>query len=360
MTTARPIVIGGGPAGTAAAIHLLRAGARPIVYERNETVGNALCGGFLSWTTLRRLEELGISRDALGGHTVRTLRLTAGAREWHSALPAPAMGVSRHRLDSLMLARARELGAEIRHDTIRHADNAFRTSDGVALMSDSVFLATGKHDLRGMARERDVRRKDPFLGLRMHYDPAGDEALSLSGAIEMHLFGGGYAGLVLQENGRANLCMAVRKSRLAKADGSPQRLVEQLAESDTPLARRLAPLLPLGTADAIGNVPYGWRATDTEPGLFRLGDQAGVIPSLAGEGMGIALASARLAVATWASDGPQGALRYQRAFASTLWPRLSLAGAITALGTDATLAAALGALSTLPGVARLAARLTRV
>ena len=65
--------------------------------------------------------------------------------------------------------------------------------------------------------------------------------------------------------------------------------------------------------DSIGAVPYGWIARDTAPGLFRLGDQAAVIPSLAGEGMGIALASAAMAVDHWREGGT--APDYQAAFA---------------------------------------------
>src|SRR3546814_8830196 len=109
----------------------------------------------------------------------------------------------------------------------------------------------------------------------------------------MHLFKGGYLGVVLQENESANFCMAVRKSRLAAAKGSPAILFAQLADENPALGERLSALPATQHVDAIGRVPYGWRATGTQPGVFRLGDQAGVIPSLAGEGIGIALDSAQ-------------------------------------------------------------------
>src|SRR3546814_3001744 len=65
----------------------------------------------------------------------------------------------------------------------------------------------------------------------------------------------------------------------------------------------------------LGRVPYGWRATGTQPGVFRLGDQAGVIPSLAGEGIGIALGSAQCAIRHWREGGSAAAPAYQHAFA---------------------------------------------
>uniref|UniRef100_UPI0035B054B3 FAD-dependent oxidoreductase n=1 Tax=Sphingopyxis sp. TaxID=1908224 RepID=UPI0035B054B3 len=65
------IVVGAGPAGSAAAIGLARAGAKVLLLERSRETGDALCGGFLSWQTRARLDALGIDRAALGGETVR-------------------------------------------------------------------------------------------------------------------------------------------------------------------------------------------------------------------------------------------------------------------------------------------------
>src|SRR5690606_4756419 len=98
----------------------------------------------------------------------------------------------------------------------------------------------------------------------------------LSGHIEIHLFAGGYMGIVLQEDGAANMCMAVRKSRLAAANGSPVTLLRQLAFESEIIGERLS-AIPVGArVDAIGHIPYGWRARTSVPGVFRLGDQAAV------------------------------------------------------------------------------------
>ena len=98
------IVVGAGPAGSAAAIGLAHAGARILLLERARETGDALCGGFLSWQTLERLAALGIDRHALGGQSVRRVRLFAGKRSSETGLPGTAMGVSRRRLDSALQA----------------------------------------------------------------------------------------------------------------------------------------------------------------------------------------------------------------------------------------------------------------
>jgi flavin-dependent dehydrogenase len=67
------LILGGGPAGSAAAITLARADERPLVLERQRETGDALCGGFLSWHSLALLDQLGLPR--LRGATVDHVRL---------------------------------------------------------------------------------------------------------------------------------------------------------------------------------------------------------------------------------------------------------------------------------------------
>src|SRR3546814_1465841 len=100
-----------------------------------------------------------------------------------------------------------------------------------------------------------------MLGLRLRMTPSDRLMQRLGSYIEMHLFKGGYLGVVLQENESANFCMAVRKSRLAAAKGSPAILFAQLADENHALGERLSALTATQHVDAIGRVPYGWRAT---------------------------------------------------------------------------------------------------
>ena len=359
MITGGPAIVGAGPAGSAAAIRLLQAGERPLVIERRADGGDALCGGFLSWRTLDRLAPLGLSREQLGGHPVTSLRLIAGDKARSVNLPRAAMGVSRRRLDGLMLERAETLGASVIRATASFAGGRLRLDSGEPVECESLFLATGKHDLRGLPRPREAAGADPMIGLRLRIEPSAALRRVLAGQIEMHLFPGGYAGVVLQEDGTANVCMAVRKSRLTAAQGKPLALLEQLAAQHPHLAERLADVPPEPAFDAVGQVPYGWRETTGVAGIFRLGDQAGVIPSLAGEGIGIALASADDAVRFWRAGGAAMAGAYQRLLAARLRRPLAVAGAVTKLG-EGRGARGLLALARVPGAASAVAGMTRI
>ena len=63
-----PLILGAGPAGCAAAIVLAEAGRAPILIDRDASVGDALCGGFMSWQTVANLRALGVDAERLGAH----------------------------------------------------------------------------------------------------------------------------------------------------------------------------------------------------------------------------------------------------------------------------------------------------
>jgi len=353
-----PLIVGGGPAGSAAAIRLARTGHRPLLLERTRVSADALCGGFLSWRTLDALERLGLDRAALGGATVSRLRLFAGDVRAERMLPAPAMALSRLKLDRLMIEAAAIAGAKVeRGVTVRGWEEGVLRIDARELTPSTLFLATGKHELRGLARPREAAGPDPAIGLRVRLGPHPALARLVADAIELHLFDRGYAGLVMHEDGTANLCLAVQKSRLDAA-GGPEGLLAELA--DLPhLGDRMAQRRQ-DAADAVAHIPYGWRARETLPGIFRLGDQAGVIPSLAGEGMGIAIASGMRAADAWLSHGATGAAQYQADMARALARPIGIAALVKDAAQSPTLAPWLVRLARLPHAADLIARATRI
>ncbi|WP_420006881.1 NAD(P)/FAD-dependent oxidoreductase [Tsuneonella aeria] len=352
-----PLILGAGPAGSMAAIHLARAGTAPVLVDRDPRVGDALCGGFLSWRTAERLRAVGLDPVRLGTHTVSELALYGGSRVATAGLPQAGYGVSRRALDGALRDLAVEAGAQLAIERIRAVAPRIVEGENGTWHPEAVFLASGKHDVRGAGRPRVA--DDPALGLRVRLPPAPALHALLRGRIELHLFRGGYAGIVLQEDGSANVCLAVRKSLLARFGGNPQRLLDSLADEYPPFAERMAHAPPGLPVDTVGAVPYGYIARATTPGVYRLGDQAAVIPSMAGEGMGIAVASGALAARAWL--GKQGAPEYQRAFAGQVRRPVRAAQAIWAL-SETPAGAALMARATriAPALARGVMALTRL
>jgi menaquinone-9 beta-reductase len=354
-----PLILGAGPAGCAAAIALAERGATPVLLDRDAEARDQLCGGFLSWRTAAALSELGVDPAKLGALTVERLALFAGSRRTTLRLPEPAFSLSRRTLDKALRRRAVAAGARLEIDVARGIEGTTVLGRTREWRCDALFLATGKHDVRGQARPR--RSRDPALGLRLRLPGTPAREALLAGRIELHLFARGYAGIVLQEDGSANVCLAVCKSLLARSGGDPACLLADLAEAHPAFARRLGRDWRHGAVETVGAVPYGWTAHDTAPGLFRLGDQAAVIPSLAGEGIAIALASGAMAARHWLAHGAQGALPYQYEMASQVARPMRVAGAARALaesrlGATAGLAVARG----FPGAVRWLMQASRI
>ena len=154
--------------------------------------------------------------------------------------------------------------------------------------------------------------------------------------------------------------MAIRKSLLTEAGGDPEALIARLAVENPALGERIA-FAQSGPVEAISAVPYGWQAPETRPGLFRLGDQAAVIPSLAGEGNGIALASGIAAAKFWLEGGAAAAPAFQRRFARAATPPVRTAMRLWHIGERplaAGLAVRLAALA--PSLAAHFAAMTRI
>jgi flavin-dependent dehydrogenase len=310
-------VIGGGPAGAALATHLAQAGRSVVLFEKEKCAHDKVCGEFMSQEGARYLAALGLSARSLGGVGLGHVRLVRGRHTFTQALPFEAQSLSRRVLDEALLKRAGDSGAVIARGArvkglVPEAGGwAVHIEGSETVLARHAFLATGKHDLRDWKRPPGLQ--PGLIAFKAYWRLRPEEAAKLSGHVELVLFPGGYAGLQPVEGDRANLCLLVRKSTFAQDYGNWGRLLEVMLASCPHLARRLdgAQCL-LDKPLAIAGQPYGHVAHESR-GLWRLGDQAAVIPSFSGDGMSIALHSAKLAALSYLrGEDPQA---YQRLLA---------------------------------------------
>lgn len=357
-------VIGGGVAGCAAAIALARHGRSVTLIEREPTPRHKVCGEFLSGEALEDLHALGIDAVALGAVPIDLVRLAASRRAAEAPLPFPAASLTRKALDSALIAEA--LAAGVRVECGRSVETLIRTrtgmwqatlDDGAVYQAPNVFLATGKHDLRGYSRPKDPQR---WVAFKMYFRLAPAQATELARSSELMLYPGGYGGIQPVENGVANLCWVVQQGFLARAGNRWDSFLAKMKHDCPHLAMRLAGAEPLlDKPVAITHIPYGYIRRTTEDGLYCLGDQAAVIPSFTGDGISIALHTARCAVAAFIAGKP--APHFQAELRSALLPQMRLAQ-FAADGLNNSLARAVlpFCLRIWPGVMRVTARLTRV
>ncbi len=309
------LIIGGGLAGSAAAIGLSRAGRPVVLMERDRESQHKVCGEFLSREALKYLEELGVGVAAAGGVVIRAVRLASGRAVKEAELPFRAMSLTRRRLDELLLQRAVQAGARVMRgcqvESLVRQDDARGIGQlaskaavwravargATAMEAEAVFLATGKYDLRGRARPKG--RQSPMVAFKMYWRLSPAQAAALEGHVELMLYRGGYAGLQPVEDGAVNLCCVVEQTELHRLGGHWEHLLAAMQQDCSLLRQRLEGAQPLLHRPlAVAGIPYGFvrecRQGQAEC-LWALGDQAAVIPSFTGDGMSIALHSGRLA-----------------------------------------------------------------
>jgi flavin-dependent dehydrogenase len=358
------LVLGGGVAGCAASIALARKGRAVTLIEREPTPQHKVCGEFLSGEALEDLHALAIDVASLGAVPIDYVRLAAARRAAEAALPFPAASLTRKTLDTALIAEA--IAAGVRVERGRSVQALSRTTsnvwqatldDGTTRAAPAVFLATGKHDVRGHLRPKDPLR---WVAFKMYFRLSSAQASELAGASELMLYPGGYGGIQPVEGGIANLCCVVQQRYLARAGHRWENFVAKMQQQCPHLAMRLAGAEPLlARPIAVTHIPYGYIRRTTENGLYCIGDQAAVIPSFTGDGISIALHTARCAVAAYLAEEP--ASLFQARLRSALLAQMRLAE-LAADGLNNPLARAVlpFCLRVWPGVMRVTAKLTRV
>jgi menaquinone-9 beta-reductase len=280
------------------AIRLATAGVQVTLVEKERLAHHKVCGEFLSQEAVEYMRQAGIEPLDLGAATIRRVRLSAKRRVVDVALPFSALSLSRCVLDAAMLARAAEAGCNVQRGALverltTDGEQWFaQLRGGETLCAQTVFLANGKHDLRGW--DRPQGEQGDLIGFKLHWKLTRAQTEALKECIDLFLFRGGYGGLSLVEGDVANLCLVVRRAAIRKTGGWTQLLASVLDENLL-MQQRLQGAKALWERPlAISSIPYGYL--EGRPcGLWCVGDQAAVIPSFTGDGMSIALHSAALA-----------------------------------------------------------------
>ena len=283
-------VIGAGPAGSAAAYRLAVAGASVLLVDRAPFPRDKPCGGGV---TRRALRELPISIDAVVEDRVSLLELRLGYRdrtrfERASTEPLIAM-VRRSRLDAFLAAHAAEAGAAfrdgVRASVLEVGEHCARLEVGGRRVEAAALLAAD--GANGTTRRAlglgEPREHAVALEGTLPYGPVSRERYAGRAVVELGTVPGGYAWVVPKED-HVNV-------GVGGWEGEGPRLREQLARLCA------AHRFPAELRDVRGyRLPMRMPAAPVARGpALLVGDAAGLVDPLTGDGMYEAFLSARLA-----------------------------------------------------------------
>lgn len=289
------LVAGGGPAGLATAIGAARAGMSVVVVEPRGFPVDKACGEGLMPSGVEALRRLGVAPD---GHPLRGITYTDRRHTAVAAFTAgEGAGVRRTELHAGLAARAAELGVRIEAGRISEVRQSADEVSAAGLRARWLVAADGLHSplrraLGLQLAEAGTRR----YGLRRHYGIA-----PWTDRVEVHLHAGGEAYVTpLAENLVGVALLTARRDGFDAALAGFPALRDRLGDTAVTPVRGAGPLRQRVRARTAGRV-------------LLVGDAAGYVDALTGEGIALALRSAEALVARLAAGRPTAYERDWRA-----------------------------------------------
>lgn len=283
----RPVtIIGGGLAGLTLGIGLRQRGIPVTIHESGDYPRHRVCGEFISGRGQSVLERLGLLADFKNAGAVyaRTAMFISGAAKSPvRELAAPALCLSRYKMDALLAAKFQELGGhlQVRSRWNGQADTLKRGHQTPG--DEGIVSATGR---RLQPAEKEIR----WFGVKAHVTGAG--AVNLEADLEMHVSPDGYVGVNRINDGQINVCGLFR-TRPGK--DRPESKIEWLRNGSS-LQELLgdAQFEPQSFCSVAGIQLKPRRASMHDD--CSIGDALTMTPPVTGNGMSMAFESAEVAL----------------------------------------------------------------
>lgn len=294
-TNSDVVIIGGGLAGLAGALHLSQKGLTVTLIEKSDFPRHKVCGEYVSNEIIPYLNWLDADISKLHPAIINKFEFSTHKGKAASAnLPLGGFGISRYELDHFLYQKALEKGCTIIKETATdvsfHNDMFTVTTPKQILSAKIVLGAFGKRSNMDQVLSRDFFiKKSPWLAVKGHYSGKFDNDV-----VALHNFQGGYCGVSKVENDIINICYLADYATFKQYKNIEdyQRNVlyknkhlKNVFENSTLLFDK-----PL----TISQISFD-KKQPVENHILMIGDTAGLIHPLCGNGMAMAIHSAKIA-----------------------------------------------------------------
>lgn len=290
------VVVGAGPAGSVAALLLARFGIPVTLVEQHRFPRHKVCGECISALGIEVLHRSGLAPSVRDLHPAilrRAILFADDGSAGEIALPRPMWGISRAALDTALLAGAEAEGVALRQPArCEQVDSRYVVLRDLGdnrverLVFDYLLVADGKGSLLDSSAPptRDFGLKAHFRGVDAPRD-----------AIELFGVRGHYGGVAPIEGGLYNIAFSVPGDRLQQFGRDLDGLFARIIDENRALVVQMRRAQRVGDW-LVAPLPRFDVVRDWPDRVIPIGNAAAAIEPIGGEGMGLAMRSAELAV----------------------------------------------------------------
>lgn len=288
------MVIGGGPAGTSAAITAARRGRRVLLLERGRFPRHKVCGEFVSSESLELLGELLDSHPAellARAVQVSRARIFLDGRVLQTSIEPAAASLPRFELDGALWQAAEQCGVETKQQiTVQNVAGAgpFVAATSIGeFRARAVVNASGRWSNLAGSTRANGHGATKWIGLKAHYSETSPAA-----SVDLYFFEGGYCGVqpvslsADSSPGRINACAMVRADVACT--------LQEVFRLHPALHERAGKWHPLTEPVSVAPLTFG-KPQPVRDHILMAGDAAGFVDPFVGDGISLALRSGALA-----------------------------------------------------------------
>lgn len=294
-------IVGGGLAGLSLSIQLARAGRQVVLFEKEFYPFHKVCGEYISMESWQFLAGLGLPLDDWKLPVIDRLLITSPNGETiRASLPLGGFGISRYKMDAAMAALARSTGVTLLEHT-KVYDILWKEDKHEIQTTAGIFSAAVTAACYGKKSNLDVKWKRRFtleshttnyVGVKYHITADLPEP-----EIALHNFPGGYCGISKIEGNLYCLCYLTKSENLTNNRQSIPDMEKNILKQN-PALRKIFDEMTVLTDQpvTIAQISFS-KKTQVENHVLCIGDAAGMIAPLCGNGMSMALHGSKIAAA---------------------------------------------------------------
>ena len=300
-TTYDLAIVGGGLAGLALSIQIARARHKVILFEKEQYPFHRVCGEYISLESWNFLQQLGVDPSSLNVSQIKRLQVSdiKGAF-FEQPLPLGGFGISRYKLDHTLAQIAKQTGAVVREQTrvndIQFSDDRFSIESTKGNFKAKVVAGSF-----GKRSNLDVKWKRPFIiakknklnnyiGVKYHIRYNFPDDL-----IALHNFKKGYCGISKVEGDQYCLCYLTTADNLQSSNNDIRKMEQNILSANPHLKKIFSECEMLWKEPVtISQISFD-KKNLVEDHMLMIGDAAGMITPLCGNGMSMAMHASKIA-----------------------------------------------------------------